>query len=195
MDKNEFFDGDDGISPALGISVTRSFDFGDTESLRRISRSDAGKLFAAVTDVETRLLMMVMWETGGRLATILELRPEDCDLKNRALLFRERNSSARNAVPISEELAGELSALLAITTGKRVFPVEADSVVRLMNDLGSRILGRPVNPHSLIQGRAFELVARGLNPFLVARALARSNLMMLVSYFGRHGMMKGTATA
>ena len=65
----------------------------------------------------------------------------------------------------------------------RVFNGDRISAFRTFQQLGKKVLGREISPHQFRHGRAYHLVAKGVHPLLVSRALGHASLSSALSYY------------
>ncbi|MBL4889453.1 MAG: site-specific integrase [Candidatus Lindowbacteria bacterium] len=178
-----------GINPALGFSVTESNVEPGSELLRSLSRLELNKLVIAAGNIEDRTLLELLWESAAQMNEVLFLQVSDLDKDNQQVIFCSRRRGdysgiSNQTVEISNQLYSRLKRMSAQrASSEKIFGRTVKSARNMMKRLGESALGRSVNPESLLQGRAFELVAHGINPLLVARALSSSNLLTLVTHF------------
>ena len=91
------------------------------------------------SDILTRTLLILLYETGIRLAELVGLDDIDVDLANRQLKVTGKRNKQR-IIPFGEELAAELSRYIE----KRNSEVERDSDALLVTKTGKRISRKTV---------------------------------------------------
>lgn len=68
----------------------------DTEQIAKyVRRNEAHRIFDAAPDDRARLLLTLLWTTGGRITEVLRLRPSDIEEKDRLVLLNEKQTKVK----------------------------------------------------------------------------------------------------
>ena len=155
-----------------------------------VTREEFLLILAASADLETRLLLEVLWTTGCRISEALSL--------SRASILRQgtqyslnmtrlkRRKPLRETLPIPIEIGIKLddyARLRGIEGEVPLFTKSRVTVWRAVKQLGREALHREIHPHMLRHGRIYDLARRGEHPFLIARAVGHVNIQTTLGYF------------
>lgn len=151
-----------------------------------VTQTEVDLLSARAATEQTRLLIKLLWHTGARISEILDARLGDLDFNKNTLTIRrrKRRKAFAQVVPIPGDLLNALR-LFARSKERRTVIFQGDriSAFRTFQQLGKNVLGRAISPHQFRHGRAYHLVAKGVHPLLVSRALGHASLSSALSYY------------
>lgn len=151
-----------------------------------VTPAEVDLLTARAATEQTRLLIKLLWHTGARISEILDMTLADLDFAKGTLTIRrrKRRKAFAQQIPLPGDLMNAVR-LFARGAGRhgRVFSGDRISAFRTFQQLGKKVLGREISPHQFRHGRAYHLVAKGVHPLLVSRALGHASLSSALSYY------------
>lgn len=151
-----------------------------------VSQQEVDQLTAQAKTEQTRLLIKLLWHTGARVSEILDIAFADLDFAKGTLTIRrrKRRKAFAQTIPLPGDLMNAVR-LFVRAKGRRgrVFNADRISAFRAVQRLGRQVLRREISPHQFRHGRAYHLVAKGVHPLLVSRALGHASLSSALSYY------------
>ena len=156
------------------------------------------RLIAAGRNDRDRLLLEVLWQTGGRISEGLALKTEDIDLTNRQIRLltlkrpkdrRCRPVEHRRWIPIRDQLATDLASYLLKRTTKetRLFPITRVRTFEIVRDAARGACltgdtGRRIGPHTMRHSFAVNCLNQGLPINVLKDLLGHSSILTTMIY-------------
>ena len=153
------------------------------EEFRQIYYSLSGK---------DQLLCGLMWETGGRISDILNLKWADINFNKKLIsMFVEKRDIFLN-IPISDMITSDLKNQFVFEK-----PEPADFLFPSYSKYGrltrhgarykvkqwEKIVGRPLHPHMWRHGLAVHLLSHGVNIQIISARLGHSNVFTTMNNY------------
>ena len=132
-----------------------------------------------------RLLVMMMWELGGRVSDIINIQTKDVDFsKKEIVLTVKKRHGYINRVPVSNALLLEISNFMReFNTGTgRLFPFTRQRAWEIVKNYGDKI-GLSLHPHMFRHGLAIYLLQHGVSDKIIARRLGHSSAATTLKYY------------
>ncbi len=155
-----------------------------------VTREEYYELKAGSHDLTLRLLLDLLWVTGGRVSEILALRARDLQRRRSRyqlqVLRSKRRKPVREALPLPMDLALRLEdfiRLRGLGEDQRLFPLSRTTAWRKIRTLGQEVLRRRVTPHMFRHGRVYDLAREGTHPFVIAKIVGHADLQTTLGYF------------
>ncbi|KJE49321.1 site-specific integrase [Acidiplasma sp. MBA-1] len=132
-----------------------------------------------------RLLVMMMWELGGRVSDIINIQTKDVDFsKKEIILTVKKRHGYINRVPVSDALLLEISNFMReFNTGTgRLFSFTRQRAWEIVKGYGRKI-GLELHPHMFRHGLAIYLLQHGVSDKIIARRLGHSSAATTIKYY------------
>jgi integrase/recombinase XerD len=155
-------------------------------------------LIAAARNERDRLLLEILWQTGGRISEVLALKAEDIDLTNRQIRLltlkqpkdhRRRPVEHRRWIPIRDQLATDLANYLLKrgTKEARLFPISRVRAFEIVRDAARDAGltgdgGRGIGPHTLRHSFAVNCLNHGVPINVLKDLLGHSSILTTMIY-------------
>lgn len=156
------------------------------------------RLIAAPRNERDRLLLEVLWQTGGRISEVLAVTAEDIDLTNRQIRLltlkqqedrRRRPVEHRRWIPIRDQLATDLAAFMLKRSAKetRLFPISRVRAFEVVRDAARSAgligeAGRGIGPHTLRHSFAVNCLNQGVPINIVKELLGHAPILTTMIY-------------
>ena len=175
------------IARATSTRMTRFLKDG---AYPHITRDEYYRLRAAADGIVLRLLLELLWTTGGRISEILALRRRDLRRRQERYLLDmprlKRRKKLRDSLPLPVDLGLKLEdfvRLREIGDDRLLFSLSRTTAWRKIRLLGETVLDCRVTPHMYRHGRIYDLVQRGAHPFVIAKLVGHTDLQTTMGYF------------
>ena len=131
-----------------------------------------------------KLMLSLMWETGGRIDDICQLKTTDFDFKKRELNLYMRKRKRNNVVTLSDRMLFEISEYLRNWQIKdRLFDLTRQRAWQLIKKY-SRIAGiDDVHPHKFRHGLAIYLLQQGVPIPVISARLGHSSVYITMQLY------------
>ncbi len=132
-----------------------------------------------------RLLIRLMWETGGRVGDILSAKPGDFDFRRKLLNLTVKKRKNVNTIPLDDSLLLEVSNFLRTYTPDYRQPLIDISKVaawKILKKYGAMI-GISVHPHMFRHGLAIHLLESNVPIPIISARLGHSNILTTLRYY------------
>ena len=141
-----------------------------------------------------KLLVMMMWELGGRVSDIINIQTKDIDFsKKEIVLIVKKRHGYINRIPVSDSLLLEVSnflRMLNINSGSIFFkmdnqnkdPITRQRAWEIVSRYGNKI-GLKLHPHMFRHGLAIYLLQYGVDAKIIARRLGHSSAATTLKYY------------
>ena len=132
-----------------------------------------------------KLLVMMMWELGGRISDIINIKSTDVDFsKKEIVLTVKKRHGYINRIPVSDALLLEISNFMReFNAGPgKFFNFTRQRAWEIVNNYGNKI-GLNLHPHMFRHGLAIYLLQHGVSDKIIARRLGHSNAMTTIKYY------------
>ena len=156
------------------------------------------RLIASARNERDRLLLEVLWQTGGRISEVLPLTPEDIDLTSRQVRLltlkqpqdrRRRPIEHRRWIPIRDQLATDLASYLLKrgTKEARLFPISRVRAFEIVRDAARAAEltddhGRGIGPHTMRHSFAVNCLNQGVPINVLKDLLGHSSILTTMIY-------------
>lgn len=156
------------------------------------------RLIAAARNERNRLLLEVLWQTGGRISEVLAVTAEDIDLTNRQIRLltlkqpkdrRLRPIEHRRWIPIPDRLATDLASYLLKrgTKESRLFPISRVRAFEIVRDAARAAgltadTGHGIGPHTLRHSFAVNCLNQGVPINVLKDLLGHSSILTSMIY-------------
>jgi integrase/recombinase XerD len=156
------------------------------------------RLISAARNERDRLLLEVLWQTGGRVSEVLALKAEDIDLTNRQIRLltlkqpkdhRRRPVEHRRWIPIRDLLATDLANFLLKRSTKeaRLFTISRVRAFEIVRDAArmaglTEDSGRGISPHTLRHSFAVNCLNQGVPINVLKGLLGHSSILTTMIY-------------
>lgn len=166
-------------------TALRNLAIAHTDAPRYLLAHEVGAVLAMLPDLQRRVLIATLWNTGARINEALALTPGDFELDGgrpfvvlRTLKQRSRGKGrprAGDAVkrlvplldPVFAQLAREYLATVKLARGARIWPVTDQTVRNWLKEADTALRGRgvhlvvPLTPHVFRHAFAMHLLLQG----------------------------------
>ena len=131
-----------------------------------------------------KLLLSLMWETGGRIDDICSLKTSDFDFRKRELNLYMKKRRKNNIVTLSDRMLFEISEYLRNWQIKdRLFDLTRQRAWQLIKKY-SRIAGiDDVHPHKFRHGLAIYLLQQGVPIPVISARLGHSSVYITMQLY------------
>ena len=130
-----------------------------------------------------KLLLRLMWETGGRIGDILNIVPGNFDFDRKVLNLGVKKRKNTNTIPLDDGLLLEVSNYLRnYAVGGKLcdfYKVQAWKIVRAYG----RETGIDVHPHMFRHGLAIHLLENNVPIPIISARLGHSNVLTTMRYY------------
>ena len=130
-----------------------------------------------------KLLLRLMWETGGRIGDILNIIPGNFDFDRKVLNLSVKKRRNVNTMPLDDGLLLEVSNYLRnYSAGGKLcdfFKVQAWKIVRAYG----RETGIDVHPHMFRHGLAIHLLENNVPIPIISARLGHSSVLTTMRYY------------
>ena len=130
-----------------------------------------------------KLLLRLMWETGGRVSDIADARISDFDFGRRLLNLRVKKTKKVNAIPLEEGTLLDISSHGEyLLDGRTMFGVNRWQIWNIVREYGSDA-GLKVHPHMFRHGLAVHLLEQGVPIPVISARLGHSSVLTTMRYY------------
>ena len=130
-----------------------------------------------------KLLLRLMWETGGRIGDILNIAPADFDFDRKVLNLKVRKRRNVNSIPLEDSLLLEVSNYLRnYSPGAKLCDFSKVQGWKIVRQYG-RSTGIDVHPHMFRHGLAIHLLNQGVPIPVISARLGHSSVLTTMRYY------------
>ena len=130
-----------------------------------------------------KLLLRLMWETGGRIGDILNIVPADFDFDRKVLNLKVRKRRNVNAIPLEDSILLEVSNYIRnYSQGTRLFDFSKVQGWKIVKQYG-RSAGIDIHPHMFRHGLAVYLLEHGVPIPIISARLGHSSVLTTMRYY------------
>ena len=131
-----------------------------------------------------KLLMEMMWELGGRISDIIDLKPGDIDFNRKIITLKvKKRHNFINNIPVSDSLLLNISNFMRkYNITERFFKFTRQRAWEIVMNYGNKI-GLKLHPHMFRHGLAIYLLQKGVPDKIIARRLGHSNALTTIKYY------------
>ncbi len=155
-----------------------------------ITRNEYLQLRAATDTIELRLLLELLWITGGRVSEVLSLKRGDLQQRQRQFQLVmprfKRRKLLHECLPLPMDLGLKLedfARLRGLDEEQPFLSLSRTTAWRKIRKLGEDTLDRRVTPHMFRHGRVYDLVRQGKHPFIIAKLIGHADLQTTMGYY------------
>jgi integrase/recombinase XerD len=131
-----------------------------------------------------KLLIEMMWELGGRISDIINLKTDNVDFNRKmiTLTVKKRHGFINN-IPVSDSLLLDISNFMRKYDIKgKFFHFTRQRAWEIVKGYGNKI-GLNLHPHMFRHGLAIYLLQHGVSDKIIARRLGHSNALTTIKYY------------
>jgi integrase/recombinase XerD len=164
-----------------------------------LTREQVRDLIGAARTERDRMLLRVLWETGGRISEVLALVRSDVDVEHRQIrleTLKRKRDKRRKAeqvfrwIPVQPALVADLAAWFlssGLAEGVRLFGISRITAYRKVRDAAARVGmvargGRRPSPHILRHSFAVNLLSQGVPMPVVKEMLGHASILNTMEY-------------
>jgi len=156
-----------------------------------VTREEVYELYAAADGAELRLLLQLLWVTGGRISEVLALRARDL-LRPAMGSYQlnmprmKRRRTLREVLPVPAECGTAIASFLELTGRANDDPLidmARNTAWRKVRALGQEVLDKRVTPHMFRHGRVYDLARERVHPFVIAKVVGHTDISTTMGYF------------
>ena len=133
-----------------------------------------------------RLLLRLMWETGGRVGDILSAKPGDFDFKSKVLNLSVKKRRNVNTIPLDDSLLLEVSNFLRnyppADSQRPLLDISKVAAWKIIRKYGV-MTGISVHPHMFRHGLAIHLLESNVPIPIISARLGHSNILTTLRYY------------
>ena len=132
-----------------------------------------------------RLLLRLMWETGGRIGDILAIKPGDFDFRRKVLNLSVKKRKNVNVIPLDDSTLLEVSTFLRTFNPDNQRPLFDFSKVaawKILKKYGA-MTGISVHPHMFRHGLAIHLLESNVPIPIISARLGHANILTTLRYY------------
>ena len=130
-----------------------------------------------------KLLLRLMWETGGRIGDILSIVPENFDFDKKALNLSVRKRRNINTIPLDDSLLLEVSNYLRnYAVGGRLCDFSKVQAWKIVRQYGKET-GIDVHPHKFRHGLAIHLLENNVPIPIISARLGHLSVLTTMKYY------------
>ena len=133
-----------------------------------------------------RLLLRLMWETGGRVGDILSAKPSDFDFNAKVLNLSVKKRRNVNTIPLDDNLLLEVGNFLRnyppADYQRPLIDISKVSAWKIIKKYGTTT-GIPVHPHMFRHGLAIHLLESNVPIPIISARLGHSNILTTLRYY------------
>lgn len=131
-----------------------------------------------------KLLIQMLWNLGGRISDVINIKREDIDFKNKIItMFVKKRHGFVNKIPVSDDLLLSTSLFLnKYNVNNRLFDFSRQNAWKIIHNYGLKI-GLELHPHMFRHGLAIYLLQHGVNDKIIARRLGHSSSLTTIKYY------------
>ncbi|MDG6912445.1 MAG: site-specific integrase [Nitrososphaerota archaeon] len=133
-----------------------------------------------------RLLLRLMWETGGRVGDILSAKPSDFDFKAKVLNLSVKKRRNVNTIPLDDNLLLEVSNFLRnyppADYQRPLLDISKVAAWKIIKKYGE-MTGIQVHPHMFRHGLAIHLLESNVPIPIISARLGHSNILTTLRYY------------
>ena len=128
--------------------------------------------------------MEMMWELGGRISDIIDLKPGDIDFNRKIITLKvKKRHNFINNIPVSDSLLLNISNFMRkYNITERFFKFTRQRAWEIVMNYGNKI-GLKLHPHMFRHGLAIYLLQKGVPDKIIARRLGHSNALTTIKYY------------
>lgn len=165
----------------------------DRDLPKHISFDEYKQIYYSLSG-QDQLLCGLLWNTGGRISDILNLKWCDIDYSKKQISLFVDKRDITITLPIAEFLINDLKNIMLYTTPKTQSYLFASSTsksghltrqgaFKKVKTQWSKIIGRLLTPHMFRHGLAIYLLAEGVNIKVIAARLGHANVFTTMDYY------------
>ena len=132
--------------------------------------------------VRDPLLLRLMWETGGRVSDIADIRAGDFDFGRRLLNLRVKKTQKLNPMPLEEGTLLDVSNFRQQPYGEPVFGINRWQIWNIVKEYG-RDIDLDVHPHMFRHGLAIHLLNQNVPIPIISARLGHSSVLTTMRYY------------
>ena len=158
--------------------MTKIPDYLEQEQVDEILRA------AETSSTRDYLLLRFMWRTGVRVSEVINVTPNDLEVKNRVVNIRKAKGGRQRRVPLDQDTLKMLSdyvLALNIPDDQPIFPIQRNRVFNIVKKYGDMV-GAKIHPHTLRHSFAIHLVRSGTDLRRVQLMLGHTSLSITQVY-------------
>ncbi|MBX8636170.1 MAG: site-specific integrase [Thermoplasmata archaeon] len=130
-----------------------------------------------------KLLLSLMWETGGRIGDILNIVPENFDFDRKVLNLSVKKRKNVNTIPLDDSLLLEISNYLRnYAVGGKLCDFSKVQAWKIVRTYGKET-GIDVHPHMFRHGLAIHLLKNNVPIPIISARLGHSNVLTTMRYY------------
>jgi integrase/recombinase XerD len=133
-----------------------------------------------------RLLLRLMWETGGRVGDILAAKPADFDFRRKVLNLSVKKRRNVNTIPLDDSLLLDVSDFLRAYPpedhGRPLIDISKVAAWKILKKYGG-MTGMKVHPHMFRHGLAIHLLESNVPVPIISARLGHSNILTTLRYY------------
>jgi len=138
-----------------------------------VNEEEYTKLLGATDLMHHKIAFMLAWESGFRISEIINLKPEDIDVKNNRIRINNGKGGKDRIVPLPKNWHQDHLKFLPMPCGVRSLQ---SGFYKSAEKAGITFNKPTVHVHSLRHGFATHCLRKGVNIRSIQRALGHSNL-------------------
>jgi len=141
----------------------------------RLSTKDVISLLRS-SDDRTKILILILSSIGLRISEAINLRP--CDLRKTSFIIKGKGDKSR-VVYYPKKLKKKFDAIisrLGIEESSRLFNYTTTHNQRIIRNLGKRVLGKRVTPHSFRHYFATNMINNKMDIYVLSKLLGHSSI-------------------
>ena len=151
-----------------------------------LEQEQVDEMLRAAETSSTRdyLLLRFMWRTGVRVSEVINVTPNDLEVKNRVVNIRKAKGGRQRRVPLDPDTLKMLSdyvLALNIPDDQPIFPIQRNRVFNIVKKYGNMV-GAKIHPHTLRHSFAIHLVRSGTDLRRVQLMLGHTSLSITQVY-------------
>jgi len=134
------------------------------------------------------LLLNLLWETGGRVGDIVNIKRSDFDIEGKVLNLRVAKKKNINTIPLSNDII--ISYLTYIMQKSKyyskfdlIFDLTKQRAWQIVRKYGSEIGLNKLHPHMFRHGLAIHLLQRGVPIPIISARLGHASTTTTMNYY------------
>lgn len=151
------------------------------------------QIYYGIDNPLDKILCALLWETGGRISDVLNLRWKHIDIDKRMIQLYVDKRDITIQIPITDFLSSDIKthkmynnplndALIFASNSKRFGRWTRQAVDKKIKIWGKK-LGKNLHAHMWRHGIAIYLLAQGVNIKVISARLGHSNVFTTMNYY------------